>query len=369
MIKKDMFKRIIALGASTVLLSGVTVVANEPRLVKSEGQYAINSEEGNMLLDTDDIEANAEAIAALRAQLGGLSFKYGTEKDVGASDKDDKGYYWSQTPEGEWVKIGAVGNAKPSDVLVGKRFSSESGVDIDGTMPNPTTAPVAQATNPTENLKIGADSQDIKNGTGTLEEHNTDVSEINLGVNEQITMPYGYYNKDVVINNGVSNKGASEVIIDAQHKEVTLPAGYYSSVHITTTLNPIGKVKYKHHVHSITSANEYVETDTATPTTEGLNDNYSTQTAGGCFTTPRYETIYKSVTYKGHLISVGETVIVAGENETWRTYECSKCGHKYRSLGGDDGHTHQEYAGERFLGYFCSCGRTKGQVVEAVIEY
>ena len=212
MIGTVFIKRGAAVGVSALLLITTTVSAQGDRLVSSNGRYSVNPENGSILIDTDDIEANAQAIARLQGQLGGLSFKYATEKDATGTGDDNKSYYWSLDPDdptGEkWVKVGAVGSAVSSDVLVGKKFSSEAGVDIEGSMPNPTSANISATTNPTTNLSVGSETVTINNGIDTMEAHDTDVTQINLGVGEQITIPHGYYNKDIVISNGVSNKGS-----------------------------------------------------------------------------------------------------------------------------------------------------------------
>lgn len=232
MDSRGILKKGVALLSSTILLSATMVVAAEPRLIISKGQYAINSDNGSIVVDTNDIEANAEAIAGLKGQLGGLSFKYGTEKDVGVSNNDDKGYYWTIDGSGNYVKIGAVGDALPSDVLVGKKFSSESGVDISGTMPLPQNAVVAKATNPSTNLSAGT-SAAINNSANTSEAHNTGTSQINLGIGEQITIPHGYYNKDIVIANGVSNKGVLS-FSPSNKSTATVQAGYYTGGTLTS---------------------------------------------------------------------------------------------------------------------------------------
>ncbi len=209
---KFWIKRGISLAACLVMISATTVVAAEnTRLIHSQGQYTLNSTEGPATIDTDDIEDNAEAIAALQGQLGGLSFRYGTEKDMGISDNEDKSYYWSKDTSGNWVKVGAVGTAVATDVLTGKKFSSEAGVDIPGSMPNPTSANVTYYDGG-NNDSSGATSTTpkvvtISNDTDTTASHTDNMSQINLGINEQITIPHGYYNKDIVIKNGVANRG------------------------------------------------------------------------------------------------------------------------------------------------------------------
>lgn len=233
-------KRGMSLVACLVMISATTVAAaGNTRLIHSQGQYTLNSTEGPIIIDTDDIEDNAEAIAALQGQLGGLSFRYGTEKDMGISDNEDKSYYWSKDTSGNWVKVGAVGSAVATDVLTGKKFSSEAGVDIPGSMPNPTSANVTYY-NGGDNESSGATSTTpkvvtISNDTDTTASHTDNVSQINLGVNEQITIPHGYYNKDIVIKNGVANRGS----LRADNTEV----GYYDDIDIGSLIS--SQIKYK----------------------------------------------------------------------------------------------------------------------------
>ena len=235
-------KRGISFAACLVMISATTVAAaGNTRLIHSQGQYTLNSTEGPVIIDADDIEDNAEAIAALQGQLGGLSFRYGTEKDMGISDNEDKSYYWSKDTSGNWVKVGAVGTAVATDVLTGKKFSSEAGVDIPGSMPNPTSANVTYY-NGGDNESSGATSTTpkvvtISNDTDTTASHTDNVSQINLGVNEQIIIPHGYYNKDIVIKNSVANRGSDipDSGIIAFNGEYE--AGYYPAFSVDIAVN------------------------------------------------------------------------------------------------------------------------------------
>ena len=361
MNNKEIFKKLFALGTSTFLLAGVAVQAQGNRLVSSVGRYSVNTGNGTILIDTDDIEQNAKAIQALNGQLGGLSFKYGTEKDVGNGEDTTKGYYWSQDENGNWVKIGAVGNAKESDVLTGKKFSSEGGVDLDGTMPVPTYAEVSKRTNPTSNLSVGDTSVTLNNSEDTTEEHNDSVSHIDLGIGEQITIPHGYYNKDIVISNGVSNRGsASTVVLTSTTNEVFFASGYYDEFKVSTNIKNIdGVISYKHHIHSINSKDEYVLSENATLTTDGELDTYTSPVEGGCFTEPVYGT---------KKVRCGTWEVTSGSGDGKWNYRCSGCGAKKIDDGGGT-HTKTVTDTNKILGYTRSCGYTRGEITEAIISY
>ena len=278
-------KRGISVAAAMALLAATTVSAAGDRIVSSTGQYTINNPDGTtVLIDTDDIEANAQAIAGLQGQLGNLSFKYGTEAEVSENSSKDnsKGYYWSKDSSGKWVKIGAVGTAIASDVLTGKKFSSESGVDIEGTMPNPSTASVNTSYGSGNNDKIGATTVSINNSADTTESHDN-VEQINLGINESITIPHGYYNKDIVINNGVANRGSNSLANYITPTNTAFPDGYYP----TSKLNEIynagvlngnvtgfkGATVTYHLVHQHVDKNGNVQ-----------SGDYVTSGSGGCYT-------------------------------------------------------------------------------------
>lgn len=129
-IQKDIVKRTIAIVGTMVLTFSTVASAEESRLTNSNGVITINTADGSVSIDADDIENNAQALEVLDGQLGGLSFKY------------EGGYYWAKAgTDGTWEKIGAVGIAAPWMVLknaAGKdiTFSSQSGVDIAGAMEN-----------------------------------------------------------------------------------------------------------------------------------------------------------------------------------------------------------------------------------------
>ena len=369
MNSKEVFKKLFALGTSTFLLAGVAVQAQGDRLVSSVGRYSVNTGNGTILIDTDDIEQNAEAIQALNGQLGGLSFKYGTEKDVGNGEDTTKGYYWSQDENGNWVKIGAVGNAIESEVLAGRKFSSEKGVDIIGTMPAPTRAEVGTRENPSSSLSVGSTSVALNNSTDTTQAHDDNVSHIDLGVGEQITIPHGYYNKDIVITNGVSNKGSLD-FNPADNETIMLSEGYYESGTLSTesaynagyaegyAQRVEGTVAYSYHHH--TNGSDGI-TNSSEKVTDRYGDNYVSSTPVGCFT---------KQTSQG--IACGGTGVWHSHSNGGHSCECSICGATLASMGKSDGWGWSITCG-RITGYRTvyarDCGYTANQIIGATIIF
>lgn len=158
------------------------------------------------------------------------------------------------------------------------------------------------------------------------------------------------------------------VVLDAGNRNVTLPEGYYGEVSISTTLNPTGDIKYRHHVHSTTSTEEYVETATSTITTDGEADSYVSSVSGGCFTTPKYGTKKcTSTSYRNAYNWRGGYPEI-----TWTTGTCTACGNvvtvDWHSLDGHKcGNTIPDPS--KIVGYTRSCGITRGEIVQAVISY
>lgn len=350
-------KTIIAI--CTLALSFCTGThAEELGLTNSNGRITINTNDGAVTIDTDDIEANAQAIAELQGQLGNLSFKYGTEAAVsGDSSKDDvKGYYWSKDSTGNWVKIGAVGSAVPSDVLTGKKFSSEAGVDIDGIMPNPTQGTMNDYVAPTSGSNVNQGTVDSGNAVTITNSDDTTVitndTEIDLGIGQSVTIPKGYYNGDIVVKNNVANRGASGIVLDSSTRSVSLPAGYYSGVSCTTSLNPAGSVTYRigHH-HTGTGGLTY---------------------PNGCYTSA-----YSSYEQTGtRQVKCGHWNFVSGHGASqsgcYNTFRCTGCGAEERiwCVADSDGsgwgagdHMKTEPVYSYVTRYALGCGKNEGDFI------
>ena len=150
-----------------------------------------------------------------------------------------------------------------------------------------------------------------------------------------------------------------EIYLTNSNKRVTFDAGYYESFSVSTEIGGSGTVSYKHHVHSTISNNEYILTDSATSTTEGDADGYRSPTEGGCYTNPVYGT---------KRVKCGEWEVTSGSGDGYWNYRCSGCGAYKRDDGGGD-HTYTTTDYNNILGYTATCGRQRGQIVEAIITY
>ena len=57
----------------------------------------------------------------------------------------------------------------------------------------------------------------------------TGASDLNLGINESITLPSGYYANPITIKNGVANRGSIAKTLESS-ETYSLPEGYYESI-------------------------------------------------------------------------------------------------------------------------------------------
>ena len=93
------------------------------------------------------------------------------------------------------------------------------------------------------------------NGASGVDVNIDGVSELNLGVDESITLPSGYYPNPITVKNNVANRGSAQVVLDKNKKTATLSSGYYDAVNVSTTLNPTGSIVYHiGHVHTGSSS-------------------------------------------------------------------------------------------------------------------
>lgn len=230
MRKTKLLKRGVSLALSALLLSSTTAFA-EDKIINSQGRYELKSPDGvDVVIDTSDIENNASAIAQMQGQLGGLSFRYATEKEAVDGEDDTKKYYWSLNDNGDWVKIGAVGNALGSDVLTGKKFSSEEGVDIEGSMPRPTSVKTTDAYSRGDNT--GSDETVAVNNLQATDSPDSETT-INLGISQAVTIPRGYYNGNIIIQNNIANKSSqlsASVLEYLSDNTKTIEDGYYEDL-------------------------------------------------------------------------------------------------------------------------------------------
>lgn len=85
--------------------------------------------------------------------------------------------------------------------------------------------------------EYSVNEQESSNSIGVSESNSVNVTlvdetdggqTIELGVDEQMTIPAGYYSDDFVISNGVSDRGNGDYVLDGDDPSVTLKEGYYS---------------------------------------------------------------------------------------------------------------------------------------------
>lgn len=82
--------------------------------------------------------------------------------------------------------------------------------------------------------------------------------------------------------------------------------GYYTGGTIGTTLNPVGKVTYDHHIHDLSSADIVItnEDSSKSSVSSPYPDDYESPTRGGCFQTEHVE-VHKHTSKKGLTVTSG----------------------------------------------------------------
>ncbi len=72
------------------------------------------------------------------------------------------------------------------------------------------------------------------------------VTDLNLAVNESITLPSGYYPNDITIKNNVANRGSAPIILTSGMRHFSLAEGYYSNIEVTTDISNLsnGEITY-----------------------------------------------------------------------------------------------------------------------------
>ena len=204
----------------------------------SQGILTITNEQDNsqsVVIDTNDIYANAEAIEEIQKKLiglGGGNLGYDNTSNTYYIDIDGD----RTLNESVDVLIGAVGTAARSMVLEGYTFSSqEAGVNKQGEMVdvlshnNVLTAGVYTPSGSDSDLLDGSIS--LSEGGATL---STGATNFNVGIGESVTLPTGYYGEDTVINNGVKDNGNVLVSLSKETLTASLGAGYYQSITVDT---------------------------------------------------------------------------------------------------------------------------------------
>lgn len=204
-------------------------------------------------------------------------------------------------------------------------------------------------------------------------------------------------------------------MLTSSDNTVTLPAGYYDAVTVTTSItNLTGTITYSHHIHSLDSNSETEENTqlAVTSVTSGYADTHVSSDKGGCFTEPYYSYTYNSSTPCTAGTSSITPVAAGQRDDEWGNtvyfayVKCNYCGGRspsYSCYGSSEeacrnarahcisgtltishGSVNKSGSGEgtaaqmatvmnitskTVVGYSCSCGYTNGQVLSATITY
>ena len=152
------------------------------------------------------------------------------------------------------------------------------------------------------------------------------------------------------------NKGTARVILDASKQKTTLPAGYYSSIEISTTLNPTGTTKYTHHIHS--TANKTSTIVDQSFSSGAAYGEETSKTSGGCYTKALSGICGTSVTCNSE--DWGGITSDGTRNHIWYAH-CPNCSNR---IEGERGETK---TCTRWInsGYEADCGYVSGQVIKA----
>ena len=318
-------------------------------LVNSKGIVTYDNPSGtDITIDASDIQENRTAIANLNSNVnalvkqtaglnGNLIYKDGSyyiDTDGDANTTDD------QTP------IGAVGDATVDMVLKGHTFSSASaGVKALGTMEIPTLLTLGTCTGDS-NDGI-SDNVTIGNAYGQT----TDNDEIDLGIGDSITIPAGYYDKPLTINNSVINRGSLNTVLTSTNKNLSLSPGYYNSSSISTDISNLpGTIDYTL-VHQHTG---------------------SSTSGGGCYTVAHTKTTSsKRACGTFHRVSSGND----SNGVMTYNYKCSTCGAycgwQPSTNGGSDpeGTTHYVTSTSTSTYYTCGCELNEGDYIRDTDDY
>ena len=125
-------------------------------------------------------------------------------------------------------------------------------------------------------------------------------------------------------------------------------------------------ITYDHHVHSLSTTGQTVRTNSINSTSDGYDDNYLAPSPSGCFQTPEYDIVYETYKDTSRLHWVRDSDDPKGDPK-WH-YRCNICGEEWDEWG-STGHCHVRVKEKRLKGYSRSCGRVRGQVVGAHMNF
>lgn len=154
----------------------------------------------------------------------------------------------------------------------------------------------------------------------------------------------------------------------------------------TDIQNASGNVEYYHHVHSLNSTDEYVVSDTPDKTSDGFDDEYTTDTPQGCYTTVAY---YVKRTDTHLCTGIGAEPLylgqgTRGDGSWYESNSCRTCGYVWScDYGSDEKNPTHNATSTSYLwveqpgsndvvekkAYKPSCGYLRGEVIRVVITY
>lgn len=118
------------------------------------------------------------------------------------------------------------------EITVGAGYYEEDTI-IKTAIPTPETFAASPYDGGENDYLVGDNSLDSMQDITLNDYHNGTEYQIDLGVDEQMTLLPGYYYDNVTIKNGVQDRGDPTTILDGDNQGVDLPAGYYSDGSVT----------------------------------------------------------------------------------------------------------------------------------------
>lgn len=306
------------LGASLVLsLAFATSVgaAATSEKIQSRGNIEYDSNEDgepDVLFYSSDLASISSGLNSLDAQVSVLNSNYDELISQTLS-------YKSQIIKGLNSNIYAKSN-------VSEDASFTELIDCINNIPAPTTA-VGKYYTAGDNSGLGVG---IEPSNPTADVDVDGITTINIGVNESITLPSGYYPNDITIQNNVVNRGSFTTLLTSEQNAVNLPAGYYNGLSISTDLTKInGKITY----------------------TLGHHHTGSASSGGGCYT--------RAVAHYGQkqeIVGYGHYVYVGPADDNWDGYKYDPNAPEYR------------WVSYTYYTYDVGCGMNEGQYVRETTD-
>lgn len=331
-------KKIIGLALLTSFIVGQTVGASTTisDSIQSRGRITYDEDlDGTpeMKFDAQDLITTANGIDALNTDIALLSDSVSNLQDTTLAHKSNI--------------IAGLNSNVYSKAPISNEATFEELIAYVNNIPAPTTA-TATYYNDGDNT-----GQGISNPADEIDINIEDTSHIDLGINESITLPSGYYPNGITISNNIANRSSTAF---SALTEQGYPAGYYlpdqlSEIYNQGVLNGnvtvLSGVSYNL-IHQHLDANNNIH----------ASDSDYVLTAGGCYT--------KQGTYQSWE-AVGSHV---ERHEVPKGYVYNGNGEQYW-----DGTMVTEYRSVTDYGYvtrtcyYQDCGHTYHEAVRSTTDY